>query len=235
MPFCSNCGAQAQPAANFCGACGRTLTREEEAVAVPQAAGVAVQTLPYRISATRVLLMSVLSSGLYLLYWFYLTWKQYRDHTRTEAYPVWHALTLAVPIYGLFRTHAHMRSFKELMLEAGLPNTISPGWAVVLVLISSAVDSASFMASGGFRGLGQEMTQGSAVVIAVIEVISIAVVAGLLLNVQGNLNRYWASQGNVRLTDAGVGVGEVVFAFIGVLSWIITLLSLVNPTYWFGV
>ena len=35
----------------------------------------------------------------YLFYWFYLTWRQYRDHTGDTAYPVWHALTLAAD-YG---------------------------------------------------------------------------------------------------------------------------------------
>ena len=73
--------------------------------------------------------MAVLSYGLYLFYWLYLTWKQYRDHTGQEVFPVWHALTLAVPIYGLFRTHAHVRSFKELMFSSGVTSTLSPGWA----------------------------------------------------------------------------------------------------------
>jgi hypothetical protein len=165
--------------------------------------------------------MMVLSYGSYLFYWFYLTWKQYRDHTRTEAYPVWHALALSVPIYGLFRTHAHMRSFKKLMLEAGLSNTISPGWAVVLVLISSALDWAPF--------------KGSLMLFFIPTFISIAAVAGLLLQVQGNLNRYWTSLGNVRLTDAGVGVGEIVLGVTGVLLWIGTMLILVYPTSWFEV
>ena len=108
------------------------------------------------MSPTRVLVMSVLSYGLYLVYWFYRTWKQYRDHTGTEAYPVWHALTLFVPIYGLFRTHAHMRCYQELMVKDRVATTISPGGAVVLVLISSAVDWASLRMS--FSG---ELTQGT--------------------------------------------------------------------------
>lgn len=196
---------------------------------VPQVPADIPQILPYHISLGRVLLMSVLSSGLYLFYWFYLTWKQYRDHTGTEAYPLWHVLTLLVPIYGLFRTHAHMRSFKELMLKASLPTTISPGWAVVLVIVSSALGWASFKGS-----LGQ-VTQERSMLFFILNVISIAVIAGLLLRVQGNLNRYWASLGNVRVTNAGMGVGEVVFGIIGILAWIGTLLSLVNPTPWFGV
>lgn len=225
MPFCSNCGTEVPTSANFCGACGRELAMGRAGVeTVPLGTAEAPQILPYHISSTRVLLMSVLSSGLYLFYWFYVTWKQYRDHTRTKAYPVWHVLTLSVPIYGLFRTHAHMRSFKELMLKAGLPNTISPGWAVVLVLISFALDWASFLGS-----LGQ-VTRETNMLSFILNVISIALIAGLLVQTQGNLNRYWASLGNVRLTNARVGIGEVVLGVIGVLTWIVTLLSLLTST-----
>ena len=60
--------------------------------------GTAVRVLPNYLSQNRILVMAVLSFGLYLLYWFYLTWKQYRDQTSQEAFPVWHALSLLVPI-----------------------------------------------------------------------------------------------------------------------------------------
>lgn len=229
MPFCTHCGAQVPPSTNFCGACGRALAMGEAGVgAVPQVPPGTPQILPYHITSSRVLFNSFLSFGLYLFYWFYLTWKQYRDHTGTEAYPVWHALTLLVPIYGLFRIHAHMRSFKELMVTAGLPNTISPGWAVVLVQIPGALGWLSFWASSGQR------TPQAAMLFFILNVISIALIAGLLLQVQGNLNRYWTSLGQVRTTKAEVGVGEVVFGVIGVLAWIGTLLRLVSPTHWFG-
>ena len=73
-----------------------------------------------RVQLWRVLTMTVVSAGLYLLYWFYLTWRLYRDSTGMKAYPVWHALTLFVPIYSLFRTHAHMRVYSEAMSAQNL-------------------------------------------------------------------------------------------------------------------
>ena len=169
--------------------------------------------------------MSVLSYGLYLFYWLYLTWKHYRDHARDEAYPVWHALTLFVPIYGLFRTHAHARVFKELMTGRGMATTIAPGWAVGAVMISSALDWNSFRVSLG------PITQSAAIGIAVLDGISIAIVAWLLMHLQNNLNEYWTEVSSRRFLDARIGVGEVIFPVLGVLIWLDTFSNLFSESY----
>jgi hypothetical protein len=173
--------------------------------------------------------MSVLSYGLYLFYWFYLTWKQYRDHTRTEAYPVWHVLALSVPIYSLFRTYAHVRSFKQLMLNAGLSTNLSVGGAVLLMLsywVVSIIGLAIIWAGGGFSG---ELSQGAALASMVTGLIGIAVLAWLVSHVQENLNLYWASLANMRAVNAKIGIGEVSSVLFGLLSWGFTLADLVRP------
>ncbi len=179
--------------------------------------------------------MVVLSYGLYLLYWFYLTWKQYRDHTGQAAFPIWHALTLLVPIYGLFRTHAHVRSFKELMVSSGVASTLSPGWAVGLVLLSGVLDGISFNVSGGFFSL-QEISQGTSVAVALLNGLSIAVIAGLLLQLQGNLNCYWdglpqVSSGETSLTNARIGVVEIILLVIGLILWFDALMMIFSAGY----
>ena len=232
MPFCTSCGTEVQSSDQFCSACGGPIS-ETSGVRTAGWLGPATPlVLPYRLSLTRVLLMSVLTHGIYLLYWFYLTWKQYRDHTRTEVFPVWHALTLLVPIYGLFRIHSHMRSYKDLMLDAGLATTISAGWAVVMVIVIGALDGAAFQAGGGFSL--SEITLGDAMLITILDIISITIVAALIVGVQGNLNEYWNSLQNATLDNARVGVGEVVFGVIGVLLWVDTLASLLSSSYRMG-
>ena len=75
MPFCSNCGNEYQSVAQFCSTCGVPLTAHSSGEGVLET-GIP-QELPYYISLNRILLMTVLSYGLYLFYWFYRTWKQY--------------------------------------------------------------------------------------------------------------------------------------------------------------
>ena len=235
MPFCRECGTETKSFHRYCRNCGTEVGAgaTEMGVSGPVAQEVA-PVLNYYLSANRILLMSVLSYGLYLLYWFYLTWKHYRDHTHAEAFPVWHALTLFVPIYGLFRTHAHMRSYKELMNNSGVTNTINPEWAVGLLAITWLLGIITNFLSGGFD-LSKEISQQTAIVITFLDVISVVIVARLLLHVQGNLNRYWSGVNNLRVGSAAIGVGEVILALIGVLLWANTLALLLSSSYRAGV
>ena len=223
--YCPHCGTEAQVGAAYCTSCGHQLSGSQasdtSSSLAPADGGQAVATeLQYRVSLNRILLMTVLSYGSYLLYWFYLTWKQYRDHTGEEVYPVWHALTQLVPIYSLFRMHTHTRIFKELMTRRGLETTIAPGLAVVAVMVSSALDWQSFRLSLA------DITQASAITIAVLDIVSMAIVAWLLVRIQDNLNAYWHHLSSGRLLDAPVGIGEVIFGVIGVLAWLTTLTAL---------
>ncbi len=238
MPFCSNCGTESEANERFCRHCGASLAasvagrQTVEPAPVPETA---VRVLPNYLSPTRILVMAVLSYGLYLFYWFYLTWKQYRDHTGEDAFPVWHALTLLVPIYGFFRTHAHVRTFKELMKNSGVASTLSPGWAVGLVALTGLLDGISFNVSGGFISL-QEISRGTSLAVALLDALSITVVVGLLLQLQGNLNRYWGGlpevmSGEVSLKSARIGAGEIILLVLGLLAWFNTLMLLFSPEY----
>jgi hypothetical protein len=169
--------------------------------------------------------MSVISYGLYIFYWLYLTWKQYRDHTGEEAFPVWHALTQMVPIYSLFRVHAHMRVYAELMRGERLETTISPGWAVVAVLVYGGT-----MGVTGIMGEGV-LTQGKAFLVMVMDTVAVGVIAWLLLHVQTNLNIYWNHRSGGKLLSARIGAGEVIIAVIGGLAWLDTLANLFSPAY----
>ena len=169
--------------------------------------------------------MTVASLGLYLFYWFYLTWKQYRDHTRVEAYPVWHALTLFVPIYGYFRMHAHVRTFDELMHSASISSTLSRGGAVFALVVLSILNFASIRLVLG------DVTGGVAFALFLIDAVAVAITIVLILQLQENLNRYWDSLSNTAGQDARIGVGEVIFAIIGVLSWLDALFTLFSESY----
>ena len=231
--FCTQCGVAAQPGAAFCANCGTHFAGSafQETTSSETRGELALTTeLRYMTPLSRVLVMSVLSYGFYLLYWFYLTWKQYRDHTGREVYPIWHALTLFVPIYGLFRVHAHMRAFAEIAAVNGVVTRISPGWAVVAVFVSGYLSGISARIYG-FSLEVVNITQQDAVLVAIVDLFAIAIVTWMVLHAQANINVYWNHRLGDGLRSVRVGVVEVIIALFGVLAWGDTIANLFSESY----
>ena len=207
-PQCPRCNATNEPASTYCFQCGLPLESEHIEIR-PRYAGTQ-GGLPFRVPLARVLIVSLLSAGLYFFYWFYLTWKHYRDGTGNEAYPVWHALALLIPLYGLFRIHTHMRAYREQMIQLGVATSISPGWAVAAFVALGMQPMAAFY----FSYLFGTWIAAPAIVVPV------AIVTWLVLRVQSNLNRLWPHlYGDV--TSHGFSIVEVVLVFAGLYAWLV--------------
>jgi hypothetical protein len=159
-----------------------------------------------KISVFRVFVLSILSLGLYQYYWFYRTWKELASETDDVHYPLWHALSLAVPVYGLFRIYAHMALIKGLALKKGVVTTLSPGMVVVLVLVSEAVNMATVNVTG-------------ATMLVWLSIIKVTLIVSAIVWAQSALNGYWASSRGTALRATSISVAEVVFAFLGLLLW----------------
>ena len=226
MPFCSRCGTESLEFHRFCISCGEALAA---AATQPQRPLEASEEIDYVIPPARVLLLTVLTYGLYLLYWGYVTWKHYRDHAGGQHFPVWHTLSFSVPIYGFFRFHAHIRSFKELMDTAGIGSTLNPGSAVALIIVSYVVT----IISGLVFDLVSDPESGMniAVFILMLDLLSIGIVAAVLNQAQDNLNRYWTALAGGRWSEAKIGKGEVIFSLLGILLWADTLANIFSAGY----
>ena len=206
---CSQCGEVVQAEANFCPSCGASSFKElppglaqhlHTSTVVP--AGVAL-----RVSMGRVIALSILSFGLWFFWWYYITWKQLTSEIGGQHYPIWHTLTLFVPVYSLFRAHRHMSVIKDLALQARVVTSLSPGIVVVLLALSGALDGASLSITD----------TGTALTMALI---SVALTTTIIAWAQPTLNSYWAVGRGASLQEARVGVGEVILVIIGILSWI---------------
>ena len=248
---CPRCGAARAPEHRFCGVCGASLapaapapsaTRAADddparrAVAdanapnaragAPYAAPRAGAELYYYISPNRIVLMTFLTAGLYLFYWMYLTWRQYRDHTGEVAYPVWHALALAAPIYQFFRLHAHFRVYQELMQAWDVPNTLRPMRAVGIFLSAWLLNLAGLQLA-----LSGSLTPTQQAIYFGVNLAQVGLMAWLMAEAQGNLNRYWQRRLGERLGRAGVSSVEVILALVGVVQWgLMLMVLLVDPT-----
>ena len=236
---CPHCGAEAQGDSLFCASCGRPMVNGSE----PDA------PVPYLISPNRILFMSFLSFGLYLLYWLYKTWKHYKEHTGAEAYPIWHALTLFIPIYSSFRAHAHFRTFGELGSRVGLDLRFSPGLAFSIVLAGFIL---SIVAGGissvevvqvvdpvtGEQAINPDTGEGlteiinptrsELIVSLLLRMVSIVAGIWMLLHAQPRINYFWNHVYGGRLRGMSLGKGEALISVLGVLAWFGTINSVLS-------
>ena len=174
------------------------------------------------MSTGRIVFLSVISMGLYWIYWMYRTWRQYRDHTLEMVaetgdthYPVWHGLTQFVLVYGFFRYHAHIRHYKALMVERGVPDTLNLGLLTAVVVIYSIVG----LVGGTMRS--PDLYSGGVLVDGVILSFIVLIVSIVVLCVmQSNLNRYWIAVDDRLAQSARFGKGEILCIVLGPLVWI---------------
>ena len=185
-------------------------------------AGMAVRTAtPYgnHISTPRIFALSIVSFGLYLFYWLYRTWEQYRQHTGANVYPVWHALAMLVPIYGWFRFYAHCKAYRDLMEEQGVPHNLNMAPILVILIISTAAWSPvstqwlnSYLGEGGIAVMID-------LILDVVSLIGMLVVTAVVCRIQANFNRYWAAVDGELAYRARLGRGAMVLAALGLILW----------------
>lgn len=196
-------------------------------VARPMPAQAGDDSLAYFISPNRIILLSFLTTGLYTFYWMYVTWRHYRDFTDTPAYPVCHALTLLVPVYQFFRLHAHIRVYQEMMQERGVPTTLRPIrtvgiFLVVIGLVWVAVRLTADPEVGAMTG-PEQLGYFAA------NVARVGLMAWILYQAQGNINRYWQHRVGMRLANAPYSLVEVAMVVLGIINWIGWVVILLNP------
>ena len=210
---CTECGEVNPEDSNFCSNCGG---REFKEVPPGLARRLEIHSEveardDVRLGIGRVVVLSLLSFGLYQVWWFYITWKHLDSETSEEHHPVWHALTLFVPIYNLFRMHHHVSVVRNLATGAGVATSLSVGLIVILFAVSNVLDGISLRIDD--RGT-----------LIVLGVLSTVLTTTVLYLPQEILNEYWRSVRGANLREARLGVGEVILVLLGVLFWVILLI-----------
>ncbi|MDE2860839.1 MAG: hypothetical protein OYI31_06600 [Chloroflexota bacterium] len=208
---CAVC-AQVNPAdANFCTNCrGQTFVQaptelgENDPGRPLLAEGYALQ-----ISTARIIVLSIVTSGVYVLYWLYKTWQQLQSETKDLHYPFWHAATMFVPVYGLFRIHRHLSVIQELAQRRGVESLMTPALGVTLMALYWVIVLVS----------GNQVDFRSMIVLGLIR---LALITTMMVRAQRTLNAYWTSLHESRAVRFPLGMGEIRFLLI-VLAAQVTL------------
>ena len=212
---CSHCGHVNPTEATSCAQCGASDDQDETIPWHARLVRPADKTPSDAVylSMGRVLGFTVVTFGLYLAYWFYVTWKHLASETEDPHYPLWHTLAvLFVPIYGLFRLHKHISVVTKLARAQGVDTTLSPLLAVLMWFLSSVLQFLTLQMEDPATILG-------------LTLFALALLAAFLVWVQMPFNAYWERVRSGRLSAPPLAVFEVILLALGVFSWLSLLLQ----------
>jgi len=87
----------------------------------------------FETSPWKLILLSIVTLGIYDVYWFYKNWKLVKEWTGSDIKPFWRA------VFGFFYCHALLSHIKECGDKAGTNPSFSPGllsaiWIIVSLL-----------------------------------------------------------------------------------------------------
>lgn len=167
-----------------------------------------------------LLLLSVLTSGLYELYWFYKNWRHLKLHRNLCISPGWRTAGLLVPILNFFLIYRQFRDIKSFALELGSETYYSPGKVALGYTFLSVASLAISLYSA-------QSTNHSVLLGFTLICFTVALAATLLLMViQKILNACWATAQPHLPLRTNFSRGEILLLVIG---GIVTILLLLEP------
>ena len=216
---CARCSHANPVNASYCTNCGgQRFVPEPQEPHGPPPPGQPLLTEGYalQIGIGRIIIMSIVTSGVYVLFWLYQTWRQLQVETKEVHFPAWHAATLFVPVYGLFRLHRHLSVIQELAQKRGLESVMPPVLGVTLVALNLLL----VVVSGN---------QADLTIVLVLGLIRLALVTTLMVQAQKTLNSYWDSIHGTRAIRIPLGRTEIGFVLI-VLAAQFILISILGSS-----
>ncbi len=163
----------------------------------------------YVVAPGKFLALTILTMGLYLVYWFYRQWRTVKDRDQSNIWPVPRGL------FYIFFTHSLYADINERLRNSGTSFQWSPGTSATLVVIVAILSNILSRLSG--ENIGPPIT----------DVLSIAIVpalAYLALPAQKAANAASGDadgSGNANFTGA-----NWVWMILGGLVWALSLFGL---------
>lgn len=131
--ICPNCKKRISKDDKFCGYCGLVLKREGKFLEEKEP--MEEKQFSFKQPIFHLVLLYILTFGLYGIYWFYKTWKQIKGHTKATFSPGWRTVSLFIPFYNIWRVYTLFNDIKSLRLEADFSESPSPGWLTFLLFL----------------------------------------------------------------------------------------------------
>lgn len=161
----------------------------------------------------RLLLLMLLSGGLFGFLWFYRQWTLFTRLWPTGVRPLLRTILQVVPIVDILLTQELIQKLQSEMDRKGISDKGPPGIWLALSLFAGWLFYLPFPLGEGFVLLG---------------IILLTLIQGLLMmRYQASLNRYWDLESpQTNHTKQAWTTGERVVTGLGLFFWLMSLASL---------
>lgn len=154
-------------------------------------------------SATRIILLWILSCGFYLFYWFYWNWKWINFYKKTNLNALFRTLGLLIPILNICLMAGQLGRIRKFARDAGIEPTFTVGWTVLGIIVFSNLCYLFLPIHPAISGVWAFLALYP------------------LLDVQSTLNLLWERDKRLRkeLSRPFITAGEIVLIIIGFCCW----------------
>jgi len=172
--------------------------------AVPYSSSTAAEAAFLHIPVSRLIVMSILSCGLYEVYWIYKNWRYLKDRDGLNIMPFWRGWFGIFHCHSLLRTIHQDRELTQVEQPDFSPSALATGWVLLWIAANLIGQAPSALAS----------------------IISFLVPSFLcLMPVQNYINRVNLKK-NPNAPHAKWSTGHTVCLIFGVIIWLLTLSSI---------
>lgn len=200
---CEHCGTKLADGTKFCSSCGRAVN-ETSSEAMPS-------TEYFSISVGRLVLFSVLTWGIYPIYWFYRNWYAIKKAQSLNIWPV------ARGFFAIFFCHDLFKRVLRSAKDNGYTTSYSPQWLAAAYIVMVIVGN----------------LWGRTASLGILDLFIMAFVLGVtplpLIPVQRAINFNNKKIGSSQEADTKFSGGEVALIVIGILVLLLSVWGMLMP------
>ncbi len=164
-----------------------------------------------KTSVTKLILLSIVTFGIYHLYWFYKNWRFIKQHDKKDISPGWRTLGSIIPIINIWLIYDQFKSVIELAKKKNIEVNWSAGLLTFLYIFIGVI----------FLFGPQEFF---------IEILLIPIITLPLIPIQNYLNKF-LEMTERKSVKTKFTTGEIILTIVLIILWILIILGMVGTNY----
>lgn len=165
-----------------------------------------------RVSIWKLLILTLLTLGIYHTYWIYRNWKFIKKYEKSDISPSWRTFGSIIPILNIWLVYGLFKSIMEMVRKKNIEINWSAGLLTFLYIFTTVI----------FLLVPEEYF--------IISILLLPIITFPLIPIQNCLNKYW-NKLEVKSLKTKINTGEIVLIIVGIVLWILIVFGMLVSDY----